>query len=194
MTNDKIIEICDKIKANVDNGYKKVWYCHTTWTNSVKWASKATNTRPAFAWHPLGLDLHKSEGFIRNPLYDTDFDLSWNLVMALDAQTQGVYYYPELNLRKNARWHDYTGSPDEVRIKQAYVICGEYSFKPFTFFKNEEQIIKFCTYQKLKLDKQYQELTGSLHEKGIEFWSNYEKNKKNKIINNKLRKISQDFK
>ena len=72
-------------------------------------------------------------------------------------------------------------------------IVGEYTFKPFSFFKTEEQLISFAASKYNLLNNKYMALLNELNDKTAKTWKNLIIKKKQKKAKSKIREIQEDF-
>ena len=70
----------------------------------------------------------------------------------------------------------------------------EYTFKPFSFFKTEDQLVAFAAAKYKSLNNKYMALLNELNDKTAKTWKNLIIEKKQKKAKAKIRKLQEDFK
>ena len=188
--------IVKEIKKNIpDNNYNVVFLSKTNWMGLPKWSSNPASRQQSIAYafpyksHKLR---NKNNLYIHNPECDCDFEKSWSNLVVLNTDDQMIYYYENLELQLNRHWADYNKNPDG-RNTNTYFIVGNYKTIPFSRFKSDEQMIKFCIFQWNRLNTRYEELVEQMPDKTFKWWGQVELGKKNKNINKQLKQLRKDF-
>ena len=126
--------------------------------------------------------------WIHNKTYNVVMNYSFNTLVDLDIVKNGIYYYENLEVGINNKWKNNKDYWDGTAC-----IVGEYTFKPFSFFKTEDQLVEFAAAKYNSLNNKYMALLNELNDKTTKTWKNLIIKKKQKKAKAKIRKLQEDF-
>ena len=159
-----------------------------TYLQYIHWTTHPGCTDTSYGFFHSNYDFRSTKNWIHNKTYSTINDKSLNTLLDLDFERQGIYYYENLELGINNEWKNHPDYWDGTTC-----IMGEYIFKPFEVFKNDDQVIAFCTAKYKMLDNKYKTLLNELSNKTAKTWSNLIIQKKKKKAKTKIRELQEDF-
>ena len=187
---DDIVRICDKITDK----------CGVSWVEQVL-NTIDENYMPLIIWIKspcIGRGL--SYGFynnatktnraewIHNKTYNVVMNYTFNTLVDLDIDKDGIFYYENLEVDINNKWKNNKDYWDGTAC-----IVGEYTFKPFSFFKTEDQLVAFASAKYNFLNNKYMALLNELNDKTAKTWKNLIIKKKQKKAKSKIRNLQEDF-
>lgn len=126
--------------------------------------------------------------WIHNKTYNVVMNYSFNTLVDLDIDKDGIYYYENLEVDINNDWKNNKDYWDGTAC-----IVGEYTFKPFSFFKTEDQLVEFAAAKYKSLNNKYMALLNELNDKTAKTWKNLIIKKKQKKAKAKIRELQEDF-
>jgi hypothetical protein len=186
MTGEDFINISDNIEKSID---------------CLKFPSKpqiVLNSRNCMTFE-TSLITNRGFGFIKKDYHETLFSQSIYsmeglytdemrfILVDLDFGQEVIYYYPDLYLKIHDNW---VGT---LKGGMVYKICGDYISVPFSKFKSNKQIEKFCILHFNRIKKKYEDLVIQQKEENKNFWNEFDRKEKVKQINKKIKVLNKDF-
>ena len=95
---------------------------------------------------------------IHNKTLNVVMNYSFNTLVDLDIDKDGIYYYENLEVDINNDWKNNKDYWDGTAC-----IVGEYTFKPFSFFKTEDQLVPFAAPNSTPSNNTYMPLLNELN-------------------------------
>ena len=120
--------------------------------------------------------------------YNVVMNYTFNTLVDLDIDKDGIYYYENLEVDINNEWKNNKDYWDGTAC-----IVGEYTFKPFSFFKTEDQLVAFAAAKYKSLNNKYMALLNELNDKTAKTWKSLIIKKKQKKAKAKIRELQEDF-
>lgn len=188
--------IVKEIQKNTpDKKYNVLFFSKTDYYEIPKWCTNSNRGQSIAYGFPYKSHKIRNKGnlYIHNPDQDYDFEKSWANLVVVNTDDQLIYYYENLELQLNRHWADYNKNPDG-RNTNTYYIVGNYKTIPFSRFKTDDQMARFCIFQWNRLNTKYEELIEKMPEETFKWWGQVELNKKNKNVNKQLKQLRKDFK
>ena len=179
---DDMVRICDKITNK----------CGMTWVEQIlrtiddnympliNWIKSPCRGRClSYGFYNNATKNNRAE-WIHNKTYNVVMNYSFNTLVDLDIDKDGIYYYENLEVHINNDWKNNKDYWDGTAC-----IVGEYTFKPFSFFKTEDQLVAFAAAKYKSLNNKYMALLNELNDKTAKTWKNLIIKKKQKKRNPK---------
>ena len=188
----EVKSICDKIKESTGVHYEEH---HLTQIDSfskyITFDPRIKKGLPGFGFFTNHIpDIDKPNKIIHCDTSHAFLDVVRNVLVELDLKTQNIYYYPDLYITVNQQWHDYKQKPGNENV---IFISGDYTSVPFTRFKDNNQITKFCIMHYKRLNARYEHLLKELPIRAQQFWDNLDKASKCREETKRLKVLGKDF-
>lgn len=188
---DGMVRICDKITAKCGAAWTEQ-ILHTTndenYIQMINWSKNKIRGRGlSYGFYNNATKKNKTE-WIHNKTYNVVMNFSLNTLVDLDTNKEGIYYYENLEVDINNDWKDNKDYWDGTAC-----IVGEYTFKPFSFFKTEDRLVSFAAAKYIMLNNKYMALLNELNDKTAKTWKNLIIKKKHKKAKAKIRELQEDF-
>ena len=188
---DEIVRICDEITKKCGAAWKEQCLhtvCEENFMQMINWSkSPLVGSGLSYGFYNNATKKNRAE-WIHNKTYNIIMNFSFNTLVDLDFAKDGIYYYENLEVDINNEWKNNKDYWDGTAC-----IVGEYTFKPFSFFKTEEQLISFAATKYNLLNNKYMALLNELNDKTAKTWKNLIIKKKQKKAKSKIREIQEDF-
>lgn len=186
MTGEDFIKICDNIEKSIDClKYPSKPQIVLNSRNSLTFeTSFITNRGFGFIKKDYHETLYSQYIYSINGLYTDEYRF---VLVDIDYGEEVIYYYPDLYLKIHDNW---VGT---MKGGMVYKICGEYTKVPFSKFKSNEQIEKFCILHFNRIKKKYEDLVIQQKEENKKFWNEFDRKEKVKQINKKIKVLNKDF-
>lgn len=187
---DDIVRICDKItdKCGVHWVEQVLRTTDDTYMPLINWLkSPRIGSGLSYGFYNNATKNNKAE-WIHNKTYNVVMNYSFNTLVDLDIDKDGIYYYENLEVGINNKWKNNKDYWDGTAC-----IVGEYTFKPFSYFKTEDQLVAFAAAKYKSLNDKYIALLNELNDKTTKTWKNLIIKKKQKKAKSKIRNLQEDF-
>lgn len=188
---DDMVRICNEITKKCGAAWVEQCLhtvCEENFMQMINW-SKLTciGHGLSYGFYNNATKKNRAE-WIHNKTYNIIMNFSFNTLVDLDIDKDGIYYYENLEVDINNEWKNNKDYWDGTAC-----IVGEYTFKPFSFFKTEDQLVAFAAAKYNLLNNKYMALLNELNDKTAKTWKNLIIKKKQKKAKSKIREIQEDF-
>ena len=218
---DDIVRICDKItnKCGMTCVEQILRTTDDNYIPLINWIKSPCRGRGlSYGFYNNATKNNRAE-WIHNKTYNVVMNYSFNTLVDLDIDKDGIYYYENLEVDINNDWKKkliilkfcfilnfiidktisiyYNMRTFLYQSKDLVSSCShlcEYTFKPFSFFKTEDQLVAFAAAKYKSLNNKYMALLNELNDKTAKTWKNLIIKKKQKKAKAKIRKLQEDFK
>lgn len=187
---DDTVRICDKItdKCGVPWVEQVLRTTDDNYIPLINWLkSPRIGSGLSYGFYNNATKTNRAE-WIHNKTYNVVMNYSFNTLVDLDIDKDGIYYYENLEVDINNKWKNNKDYWDGTAC-----IVGEYTFKPFSFFKTEDQLVAFASAKYNFLNNKYMALLNELNDKTAKTWKNLIIKKKQKKAKSKIRNLQEDF-
>ena len=187
---DDIVRICDKItdKCGVSWVEQVLHTIDENYMPLINWIKSPCIGRGlSYGFYNNATKTNRAE-WIHNKTYNVVMNYTFNTLVDLDIDKDGIYYYENLEVDINNKWKNNKDYWDGTAC-----IVGEYTFKPFSFFKTEDQLVAFASAKYNFLNNKYMALLNELNDKTAKTWKNLIIKKKQKKAKSKIRNLQEDF-
>lgn len=188
---DDMVRICNKItdKCGMTCVKQILRTTDDNYISLIKWIKSPCRGRGlSYGFYNNATKNNRAE-WIHNKTLNVVMNYSFNTLVDLDIDKDGIYYYENLEVDINNDWKNNKDYWDGTAC-----IVGEYTFKPFSFFKTEDQLVAFAAAKYKSLNNKYMALLNELNDKTAKTWKNLIIKKKQKKAKAKIRKLQEDFK
>ena len=187
---DDMVRICNKItdKCGVHWVEQVLRTTNNIYMPLINWLkSPRIGSGLSYGFYNNATKNNKAE-WIHNKTYNVVMNYSFNTLVDLDIDKDGIYYYENLEVDINNDWKNNKDYWDGTAC-----IVGEYTFKPFSYFKTEDQLVAFAAAKYKSLNNKYMALLNELNDKTAKTWKNLIFKKKQKKAKSKIRELQEDF-
>lgn len=187
---DDTVRICDKItdKCGVPWVEQVLRTTDDNYIPLINWLkSPRIGSGLSYGFYNNATKTNRAE-WIHNKTYNVVMNYSFNTLVDLDIDKDGIYYYENLEVDINNKWKNNKDYWDGTAC-----IVGEYTFKTFSFFKTEDQLVAFASAKYNFLNNKYMALLNELNDKTAKTWKNLIIKKKQKKAKSKIRNLQEDF-
>lgn len=187
---DEMVRICDKItnKCGVHWVEQVLRTTDDNYIQLIYWLKSPRIGRGLSYGFYNNATKNNGIEWIHSKTYNVVMNYSFNTLVDLDIDKDGIYYYENLEVDINNKWKNNKDYWDGTAC-----IVGEYTFKPFSFFKTEDQLVAFASAKYKSLNNKYMALLNELNDKTAKTWKNLIIKKKQKKAKSKIRELQEDF-
>ena len=188
--NDDIVRICNKIsdKCGVHWVEQVLRTTNDSYMPLINWVNTPCSGRGLSYGFYNNATRNKQAEWIHNKTYNIVMNYTFNTLVDLDIDKDGIYYYENLEVHINNEWKNNKDYWDGTAC-----IVGEYTFKPFSFFKSEDKLVAFAVAKYNFLNNKYMAMLNELNDKTAKTWKNIIIKKKQKKAKAKIRELQEDF-
>ena len=188
---DDMFRICNEITKKCGAAWVEQCLhtvCEENFMQMINWSkSPLVGHGLSYGFYNNATKKNRAE-WIHNKTYNVIMNYTFNTLVDLDIDKDGIYYYENLEVDINNEWKNNKDYWDGTAC-----IVGEYTFKPFSFFKTEDQLVAFAVAKYKSLNNKYIALLNELNDKTAKTWKNLIIKKKQKKAKSKIREIQEDF-
>lgn len=188
---DDMVRICNEITKKCGAAWVEQCLhtvCEENFMQMITWSkSPLVGHGLSYGFYNNATKKNRAE-WIHNKTYNVIMNYTFNTLVDLDIDKDGIYYYENLEVDINNEWKNNKDYWDGTAC-----IVGEYTFKPFSFFKTEDQLVAFAASKYNLLNNKYMALLNELNDKTAKTWKNLIIKKKQKKAKAKIREIQEDF-
>lgn len=185
---EDMVRICNKITDKCGVPWIEQSLNTTDYMPIIKWGISHRKSHGSSYGFYNNASMNDKTVWIHNKTYNVVMDSSFNTLVDLDIDKAGIYYYENLEVDINNKWKNNKDYWDGTAC-----IVSEYTFKPFSFFKNEDQLVAFAAAKYKSLNNKYMVLLNELNDKTAKTWKNLIIKKKQKKAKSKIRELQEDF-